>query len=624
MRHRPRVLECIFKGLAYGVGVTVALYAIAFLIELANCATCGCVLGLTDCAIPPARENYIWRLVCFGGNQQSLDSMIRFGHLRHTEGYALGIFPIWGFVVARNLAIFCIIAGTIIGFVYGIIKYLEANQNARETRVKQYTGKIESTLNKANSAVIEEVHNNMFNNPYKDEYITHIKLNISAEKKIYQATMDCWERKNFKNVEKGLSVLCCLYPHEKTYKTAAQRLNNTDLLIKTMINNGLKKSSENMSKILEDYAEIFMNTNTDKSQKKPKEKRKGSWKRTTVIILLIATGLNIPLFAVLIFESTRPINLNMQPRVSPISANYGASFVITSDGDLLAWGNNSSGQLGNGTTIDQYRPVKIMDNVVYVSSATATWEGFAMAIKGNGSLWAWGNNENGQLGDGTRTNWEFDFEIMQRVIVDDNNRLYPVHIMEDVVSVSSGSNHTVAITSDGSLWAWGSNFTGQLGNGRSGRNAYSLSPIRIIHPRRIADSVLIISAGSEYTMAIRGDLSLWAWGSNNYGQLGDGTITDRPRPTRVMDDVVAVSAGFMHTMAIRSDGSLWGWNWFGQLGNGTRETDGGRGETEPIKIMDDVFKVLASGNSTFALGNDGNLWAWGLDEITTINMGYPR
>ena len=256
MKHRPRVFECIFSGLAFGVGATVALYALAFLIEVANCVTCGCVPGLTNCAIPPARENYIWRLVCFGGNRQLLDRMIWSGNLRHTEGYALGIFPIWGFVGIRNTTIFCAIAGTLVGTVYGIVQYLDAKRNAKQERDNQYPKKIDSTLNKVNAVTINEVYENMFDNIYKNEYVAHIKSNNSAESKIYQATIDCWEKKDFKSVEKGLNILCSLYPYE-IYKTALLRFNNTDLLMQEMINNGLEKSFGTMENILKDYAEIF-------------------------------------------------------------------------------------------------------------------------------------------------------------------------------------------------------------------------------------------------------------------------------------------------------------------------------------------------------------------------------
>ena len=120
--------------------------------------------------------------------------------------------------------------------------------------------------------------------------------------------------------------------------------------------------------------------------------------------------------------------------------------------------------------------------------------------------------------------------------------------MVGVAAVYAGNWHTLAIADDGSLWAWGSNTFGQFGDGTT---AGSYRPVKILN------DVVTVSVGSNHTMAIRGDGSLWAWGSNRHGQLGDGTTTDRLSPVEIMDDVVAVSAAGAYTLAIRGDGSLW-------------------------------------------------------------------
>jgi len=136
--------------------------------------------------------------------------------------------------------------------------------------------------------------------------------------------------------------------------------------------------------------------------------------------------------------------------------------------------------------------------------------------------------------------------------------------------VSTGMNHTVAIGGDGSLWAWGNNISGQLGDGTQGEGNYSNIPIRI----GTDNNWRYVSAGAFYTMAIRTDGTLWAWGNNGYGRLGDGTATQRSMPVRVGSDYnwISASAGSQHTMAIGVDGSLWVWgnNSFGVLGDGTR------------------------------------------------------
>jgi len=277
--------------------------------------------------------------------------------------------------------------------------------------------------------------------------------------------------------------------------------------------------------------------------------------------------------------------------VATVSAGDSHTMVITNDGDLWAWGTNCHGQLGNGTATEWWtphpNPIKIMDNVATVSAGTF----HTMAITTDGNLWGWGRNWYGQLGDGTQ-----------------EDRHSPVWIMDNVVAVSAGSRHTLAITADGSLWGWGNNWHGQLGNTLS---AVSFNPVWI------KDNVATISAGYGYTMAITTDGSLWAWGRNCVGQLGDGTQEERHNPVWIMDNVITMSArhGAVfggHTMAIRADGSLWSWghNTFGQLGNGTISAFG-ISNPNPIKVMDNVAEVSIGSEHTLAITTDGCIWTWG-------------
>jgi len=178
-------------------------------------------------------------------------------------------------------------------------------------------------------------------------------------------------------------------------------------------------------------------------------------------------------------------------------------------GSLWGWGCNQDGQLGNGTTITSIDPVEIMENVIFVSASAGSGpsQGHTMAITSDGTLWGWGANQDFQLGDGTRT-----------------SRFRPVEIMSDVIYVATGANHTMAITHDNKLWGWGCNRFYQMGNGTN---------LEYIIPAPIMENVIAVSTSSLHTMAITKDGELWAWGHNRHGQLGDGTTISRPVPVRI-------------------------------------------------------------------------------------------
>jgi len=239
------------------------------------------------------------------------------------------------------------------------------------------------------------------------------------------------------------------------------------------------------------------------------------------------------------------------------------------------------------------------------SAAVSAGEDHTMIIKSDGSLWTCGNNMYGQIGDGTVTK----YENYQRS--EDNTRYAPVKIMDGVASVSAGWTHSMAVKTDGSLWAWGGrNVFGKLGDG---------TKIDRYSPVKIMDSVASVSAGESHTMAVKTDGSLWAWGYNHLGELGDGTFTERYSPVKIMDGVASVTVGYSHTLAIKTDGSLWAWgvNDHGCLGDGTNIT-----RYTPVKIMDGVASVSAGESHSMAVKTDGSLWVWGFnDEYGQVGDG---
>jgi len=329
------------------------------------------------------------------------------------------------------------------------------------------------------------------------------------------------------------------------------------------------------------------------------------------------------------------------PIISPIAAGNGISMVITEDGSLWAWGLNNFGQLADGTDIDRYHPVKIMDNIVSVSTnigeITRSNRGDTLvaALSSDGTLYAWGVDIREMDSGGLF--WVSNATPMLRSVLSSplavmsnvsdfavgNGRIFaitsdgtlwgwgigvqgahqpePVQLMDDVVA--SSGNRNLVITSDGTLWEWSNSVPEQVGTGIQ-ESAYVVLV-------EIMENVMAVTTGRSHSFVIKNDGTLWGWGGNEFGQLGDGTTDFRPDPVHIMDDVIAVSAGFDHTVAITSDGALWEW---------------GRNRWGHTHIMDNAVAVSAGASHTLAVTSDGALWAWGntrLNANPSQNNPYP-
>mgnify|MGYP002645618086 CR=1 FL=1 len=270
-------------------------------------------------------------------------------------------------------------------------------------------------------------------------------------------------------------------------------------------------------------------------------------------------------------------------KIKSVSLGQRCSGCIDNNGRLYMWGNNSSGQLGNGTTNDSSTPIKIMDNIKEINLG-----GFSSsAITKDGSLYMWGGNWCYQLGNGTN-----------------ENSLIPIKIMDNVKSVSLGYEHNALITEDGSLYMWGNNKHGKLGNGTT---TDSSTPIKIM------DNVKSVSLDYDYSGAITEDGSLYMWGGNWCYQLGNGTDEDSLTPIKIMDNVKSVTLGSGHNALITEDGSLymWGYNNRGQVGNGASTYISPAPVESPVKIMDNVKSVSLGYDYSGAITEDGSLYMWG-------------
>lgn len=267
------------------------------------------------------------------------------------------------------------------------------------------------------------------------------------------------------------------------------------------------------------------------------------------------------------------------------------SVALKGDGTVLAWGDNLSGQLGDGTAIQRITPVTVPG----LSGITAIAAGsfHSLALKSDGTVVAWGLNSKGQLGDSSN---------VQR------NAPVAVTGLTSVKSLAAGSYHSVALKSDGTVWCWGNNDYGQLGDETTTSWNESVQTGGL-------STVTAVAAGGTHTLALKSDGTVWAWGGNDFGQIGDGTMTRRPIPVQVpgLTGVIAIAAGFYHSVALKSDGTVWAWgyNSSGQLGDSSTTT-----RYSPVTAtgLVNVTAVAAGVNHTVAMRNDGTVWTWGRND----------
>lgn len=269
----------------------------------------------------------------------------------------------------------------------------------------------------------------------------------------------------------------------------------------------------------------------------------------------------------------------------------------TDPGTIWTWGANGFGQLGDGTTSANLVPTQVpgLSGIIDVHGGRE----HVVALSQDGTVHTWGSNQHGQIGRGASGGSQ--------------TTPFQVPGISDVVAVTTGHYHSLALRSDGSVWGWGYNGLGQLGDGSNSNRA---APVRVLGSHIFVK----IAAGRDMSYAIRSDGTLWAWGLNTDGQLGDGTTTNRTSPVRVgtLTNVVDVAGGRDHGLAVLSDGSLWAWGWnqYGQLGDGTT-TD----RTLPVQIGTGYTQVVAGAHHSYALRTDGTVWSWGRNYRSALGDG---
>ena len=267
---------------------------------------------------------------------------------------------------------------------------------------------------------------------------------------------------------------------------------------------------------------------------------------------------------------------------------------IRSNGTLWAWGTNANGQLGTGTTGSTSSPMSVIGGFTDWCQVSAGGD-HTLAIRRPGTLWAWGRALFGQIGDGTTT-----------------DRSSPVSVVggfTDWCQVSAGSRHSLAVRQNGTAWAWGSNSDGRLGDGTT---AARTSPVSVVGG---FTDWCQASAGNYHSLGLRSNGTLWAWGSNSSGQLGNNTTISTSSPVSVVGgftDWCQISAGTgSHSLALRRSGTLWAWgiNIGGRLGDGTNVA-----KSSPVSVIGgftDWCQVSAGGVHSAGVRTNGSLWLWG-------------
>jgi alpha-tubulin suppressor-like RCC1 family protein len=278
---------------------------------------------------------------------------------------------------------------------------------------------------------------------------------------------------------------------------------------------------------------------------------------------------------------------------------------VKTDGTLWTWGLGTNGQLGDNSTTSSFTPVTTFSGGTNWKQVSSGYRSTS-AVKTDGTLWTWGFNGNGQIGDNSTT-----------------TRSTPVTTFtggNNWKQVSSGNRHTAAIKTDGTLWTWGNGTIGQLG--RQYSTAIEV-PIRLDPTNRIwadtatgeADELYTLSAGDAHTAAIKTDGTLWTWGAGSYGRLGNATIISVTTPVTTFaggTNWKQVSAGDRHTAAVKTDGTLWTWGLgnYGRLGNAA--TAGNVSTPVTTSAGGNNWKQVAAGTQyTAAVKTDGTLWTWG-------------
>ncbi len=281
-----------------------------------------------------------------------------------------------------------------------------------------------------------------------------------------------------------------------------------------------------------------------------------------------------------------------------IAARGDHSLGIKSDGTLWAWGINNYGQLGDGTTINSNIPVQVGTATDWVGIAAGQLH--SLGLKADGTAWAWGINTSGELGTTSTAN---------------SNTPVLVSMLAGITAVAGGYSHSLFLKSDGTVWATGRNLEGQLGDNTivSKRQPIQVSGL---------SNVAAISAGASHSLFLQNNGTAWACGYNYYGSLGDNTNTNRaiPVPVTGISGIKSIAAGEYHSLFLGNNGTVWGtgYSFDGELGNGSAAN---RYNPVQIPAFDHISAIAAGSLHSLFLKTDGTVWSTGFNKYGALGLG---
>lgn len=281
--------------------------------------------------------------------------------------------------------------------------------------------------------------------------------------------------------------------------------------------------------------------------------------------------------------------------IKQVSAGVTHVVALTTDGTVWSWGSNESGKIGDAELPSSAKPLKIegLTNVVYV---VAGWK-HSVALKDDGTVWAWGHNEHGQLGDSTTINSNIPVQVRN---------------LTDVKSITAGSASTIAVKNDGTVWTWGNSLYKTYVS--SDVFAY---PIQITE---LSNASKVVSGGRQ-TLVLKTDGTVWGWGFNVFGQIGAGPgliFCTTPVQVNNLDNIIEIAANLSHSLALKNDGTVYSWGWARNNLLGYEYPVSSNFTPQIIPNLDDVKSIEAGRNHTLVLKNDGTIWGFGSNTVKQL------